>query len=583
MDKAQVVRYLRLANDLSAIEGAQTQRVRAHARSAMAIWESPLSIDEILKLSPGAIPGVGPETLAMVRTLQEGGFAALCNRLGVTTPPEAGEFIHLPGIGPKTAHRLVFDFGTHSVADLATALEEGRLRHVQGLGPAKLARLRKDVKVLLQRKESVPIALAWPVAERIMAQLANVRGVRRVSMAGALRRAVVMPTCVTVLAAVENPRGLLEWARESGGQPSMGVGTRIGDPDTTNSDGETPPTTVQFTMAHGLDEVPVCVGMVKPRDFALSLLRWTGDSTHCAVLKQLLAQRGIRWTHSGLQRADGKLQVTDESEVYALAGMPWLPPEVREGEGMLVNPQRLVQKSDIRGDLHVHTTWSDGSQSILEAARQAQALGYEYIAITDHSQSLTIANGLTPERLAEQRREIAQVQAKTTVRILCGSEVDILADGRLDLPDETLASLDIVVASVHSAMHQSKREMTKRILRAIDHPSVTIIGHLTGRKIGQRAGYDMDTAAILDAAKRCRVMIELNSNPVRLDISETPLREAKSRNMLVPLDTDAHHSPEFLNIAYGLRMARRGWLETAGVLNTRPVHELLASLRRGPT
>lgn len=576
MDKLEVVRCLRLANDLWAIEGANPFSIRAHERSATAIWDSPLDLEAILALPPSSIPGVGKETLAMVRAVQEGGLPALLDRLQITIPLSAADLLHLPGIGPKTAHQLVHQMGIDSANALAREFAAGRVQQIPGLGPAKLARLKRDLDVLLERQHSIPIAVAAPVAEEVVAALQGMPGVLQAVTTGALRRGFVSTPVVEVLVASDDASEVRQWAGDHG----------LHSPDTADERDDR----LHIHVQTAAEVVPVTITITSAAQFPLALFRSTGDETHQQVMDEMLRERRISWTAAGLSqlpdctaggsKRDMPISVHDEADIYTLVGLPWLPPEIREGKGMLQDPAQLVDPSDIRGDLHVHSTWSDGTQSIREVAAKAESLGYEYVAITDHSQSLTIANGLTPERITLQQQEIAQVQAETPVRLLCGTEVDILADGRLDLPDDTLYSLDLVVASVHSAMQQSAQQMTERILRAIEHPAVHIIGHLTGRILGRRAGYEVDVEAILQAAVRNGVMLELNANPNRLDISEVWLRRAQDLGLLVPIDTDAHHQREFAHMAYGVRMARRGWLRKETVFNALPLAALLPKLQK---
>ncbi|MCL6516767.1 PHP domain-containing protein [Alicyclobacillus sp.] len=559
MEKAEVVRCLRLANQLWAIEGANPYRVRAHDRAADAIEQSPLPLDEILQLSPGDIPGVGRETLAMIRTLIEQGMPGLLRRLDITIPVTSVELLRLPGIGPKTAHRLVHEHGIHSAADLDAALRDGRLRQIPGLGPNRLARLRRELTVFFERQHAVPIAIAWPLAVRLTEHIRSLPGVSRVSVTGPVRRLVTMSPAIDLVAAAEDPAPLFAWA----GHPQPNE----------------PCPTLSMQVPAQDHPVPVRIRVTDERRFPLCLMRTTGDATHHEVITGLLRRRGITWTDDDRLLGTAAV-IRDETDLYDLVGLPFLPPEIREGRGLLCNPDALVDRSDIRGDLHVHTTWSDGSMSVAEAVQAAEALGYEYIAITDHSQSLAIAGGLDPERVRRQREEIHEVREHSRVRVLHGIEVDILPDGRLDLPDDVLFELDLVIASVHSAMDQSREQMTERILRAIRHPAVHIIGHLTGRILGRRAPYDLDLDRLFDEALVHGVLFELNANPNRLDISEDLLRTAKSRGMLIPVNTDTHHPDEFHHMEYGVRMARRGWLSSGDVLNTLPYDDLVRRLLR---
>ena len=564
MDKQEAVQCLQIANELWAIEGANPYSVKAHERAAEAILYAPLTINEILGLPPGTIHGVGRETLAMLRALEKGGMAALLERLEISIPIRVAELTRLPGIGPKTAHTLVHQHGIQSADDLSTALSEGRLGRIPGLGPSRLARLRRDLCVFLDRNRFIPIASAWPFAMQLEHQIRSIPGVQQVSVTGDVRRCVVMSPAIEWVVCTEDADRVLEWVRQFGYKPKSSASG-----------------IVAMAVPGQENRVPLRLYLTGQSNFASVLMGTTGDDTHQGVIKGLLQDKGIEWRTGGLLRQDGStVSVAAERDIYALVGLPFLPPEIREGQGVLCPPAELVTRSDLRGDLHVHSTWSDGSLSIREIVYRAEALGYEYIAITDHSQSLTIAGGLTPERLQAQKAAIEAVQQQTRVKILHGIEVDILPDGRLDLPDETLFDLDLVIASVHSAMHQTREQMTRRIIRAIEHPAVHIIGHLTGRILGRRAAYELDTDLMVQEAHRHGVMLELNANPNRLDISEELLRQAKAAGMLVPVSTDAHHIGEFDYMEYGIRMAQRGWLHKDEVLNTLPQDQLQVILQK---
>lgn len=570
MDKAHIVQCLRIANDLYAIEGGNPYSVRAHYESATAVAQSPLTIGEILALPPGHIFGVGRETLAMIGTLEEGGMNALLARLNVTIPTEAAELLRLPGVGPKTAHTLVHQLGIHSVQALHNAFQYGKIHRIPGLGTLRLARLQRELAIFLERKHSLPVAIAWPFAIALEHQLQQIEGVARVAITGAIRRFNVMVPNIEIVVECNHPTQVFDWFEQAGYHPAY---TDIETKKTT---------TIDAMMPHGDDNVGIRLYIISTSVYPTKWMETTGDETHQEVMKGLLTQQGIRWTSAGLIHEDKtKVKVHSEKDIYALVGLPYLPPEIREGEGLLQKPEALISLSDIRGDVHVHSNWSDGSLSILEIARIAEKLDYEYIAITDHSQSLTIANGLTPERLIAQREEIEQVRTQTSVHILHGVEVDILADGQLDLPDEVLFQLDLVIASVHSAMHQTSAQMTNRILRAIQHPAVHIIGHLSGRILGRRSAYEIDAERLLAEANQHGVMFELNANPNRLDISEDLLRQIKGGSLKVPINTDAHHASEFSYMEYGIHMAKRGWLDKAHVLNALPYAELKQSFRRG--
>ncbi|MCF8566148.1 PHP domain-containing protein [Alicyclobacillus tolerans] len=368
----------------------------------------------------------------------------------------------------------------------------------------------------------------------------------------------------------KDPSALLDWAsvRQSASNEASTIDNRT--------------QTLDCTVEIEDKKVPLRFHLAEARDFPYRLMETTGDATHQQIVEAMAKERGLHWTKGRLFDAMGQpVQCETEAQIYEVLGLPYFPPELREGQGLLIDPEELVDANDIRGDLHTHSSWSDGTLPIRTMALAAQARGYEYIAVTDHSQSLAIAGGLTAEDLLRQREEIERLNDELSgIKILHGIEVDILGDGTLDMPDEVLWELDLVIASVHSAMNQSPKRMTERILKAIEHPAVDIIGHLSGRLIGRREAYGLDFSAVLETAKQSRVCLELNANPNRLDIPDSWLRLAGEAGLLVPINTDAHSAQEYDNIRFGLRMAKRGWLHRQRVLNALPLNELTSLLHR---
>ncbi|MDQ0190330.1 PHP domain-containing protein [Alicyclobacillus cycloheptanicus] len=557
----RLIEGLRDLAALLEIDGPNPHQARALRGAADHLAASELPVETRLA-QPTRVPGIGPKTADVIRHILAGGVEAARTALAITTPPSACDLLRVSGIGPKTAHALVHHHGIDSLQALHNALADGTLRTVPGFGPARIERLKRDAAVLIERQTAWPIAEVWPLAEAMGASLRRLPGVVHAEVTGGARRLLPMCPGIEVVVAETD-------AAE--------------DPPSAGLDGKHTGLASLPHRAKSADagSPPVHVIRTTPDTFALRLMETTGDDTHQQVIEGLLRQAGYEWTRAGIVDSRGvPVAVSSEADIYALIGLPYIPPELREGRGLLCPPDRLVQRVQIQGDLHVHTHWSDGSLSIVQAAAQAEALGYAYIAITDHSQSLAIAGGLTPERVWQQWEEIERVQSRTSVRILRGMEVDILADGRLDMPDELLDELDIVIASIHSAMHQPADVMTKRLLAAVRHPAVDIIGHPTGRLIGRRAAYPYDFEAVLAEAARRGVMMELNANPNRLDLSDDALRQCRAAGVLISVNTDAHHAHEFEFMAYGVRMAWRGWLTASDVLNTRPIEAVLARLHR---
>lgn len=561
MDAVEVGRALRQIGQLLEIEGANPFRARAYKQAGDALATSGLPLETALA-QPGTVAGLGKDTAGAARLIVEQGLPKTLLGLGIVTPLSVIELTRVPGIGPKTAGSLYRNHDIRSLESLQTALATGNLRYVQGFGPNRLQRLARDVNVLLSHEHLLPISMAWPLAMEIQSALKSLPGVTDVAVSGAFRRLVVEYHRIDLVVALDDDTAFLSWCEQ---WPRL---TRVAE-------------SVEVTLPTYQKPVTVRLETTNASGFAARLMRTTGDETHQAVMEGLLNQAGCHWSGDTITDANGDVVTIDEeADIYQLVGMSTLPPECREAASLLCKPEQLVQLEQIRGDLHVHSDWSDGWLTLDHLVDAAERIGYEYLAITDHSQSLTIAHGLTPERLAEQRQEILRLREQTKVHLLQGIEVDILGDGTLDLPDDILWDLDIVVASVHSAMHQPAVQMTDRILRAIQHPAVDIIGHPTGRVIGRRSGYELDFPRLTAAAAEHGVILELNANPNRLDLGDDLLRQAKAAGVMTAIDTDTHHPDEFAHVSYGIRMAQRACLGAADVMNTLPYTDLVKRLHR---
>lgn len=559
LNKLELASSLTRLVTLLDIQGEHRQQVRAlqHALDSLQVTNEPLSqwLEHMPSVHIGKV-----QVKAVIETLQQQGIEAACQTLGLDVPSSLVDLTRLPGVGAKTASILYRQHGIDSLDSLKQKLSEHRLRKIAGFGPDRLRRMSRDVDVLIGRQHAWPVAVAWPSAMAIADELARLPGVYRAEISGALRRLVSMTAELEFVVAISDETGVHDWASARGGSVHSGQAVvRVGPQD---------------------DSIRAIIHLTTPEWFAPTWMRTTGDATHQRVVAGLLERSGFHWDSQKIIGPNGSdvLPKTEE-EIYGLVGLPYFPPELREGSGLLQQPATLVRREDIRGDLHVHSSWSDGSMSIAEVVAQAERFGYKYIAITDHSQSLTIAHGLTPDDIRKQRGEIEQVRKRCQIHVLHGSEVDILADGQLDLQDDILGELDLVVASVHSAMHQSRSDMTARVLKAIEHPSVDILGHMNGRMIGRRSGYELDTTRILERAAELGVMVEINANPNRLDMWDDLIREAVSLGIHVPIDTDTHHAHEFENIQFGVRMGIRGWLPAEMVPNTWPIERLCAFLK----
>jgi DNA polymerase (family 10) len=563
LDAGAIARALLQAANLYEIDEANPFKVRALRQAAERIAaagrRTPASVDDMCRL-----PGVGAGIAAMIRSIAEKGPDAFLASLPVTVPASLQELLAIPSIGPKRARMLYRTLGVTSLSDLQATLTSGHIHRIPGFGIRQIQRLRSELEAMLRRQSLLPIAIAWPTAVNLTQQLAGLPGTTRAEVTGDARRLVVECRQIECVCATTNPQAVTDWAEAHGGTRNH-------------------PHRVDLVLPIANRRIPVHIHLAPVNQFALVWLETTGDASHQAVIRRIAQDQGLTWRDGALWTSDGRLlECSSEEEVYERLGLPYYPPELREGRGLLQDPRQLVQVSDIRGDLHVHTHWSDGIASIRTMALAARERGYEYLAITDHSRSLTVAGGLSIADVRRQGEEIQRLNEELTgITLLRGIEVDILADGRLDLPDDLLWELDIVVASVHIGMHQSREDMTERIVRAIEHPAVDIIGHLTGRIIGRREPYPLDFDRIIAAATAHGVCLELNSNPNRLDLSDDLLRRAVARGIRIAIDTDAHAPEEFRHIEYGIRMGHRGWLRTQDVLNTLPLAELRRHLHQG--
>jgi DNA polymerase (family 10) len=480
--------------------------------------------------------------------------------------------LRVSGVGPKTVKLLLERKGIATLEALEEAAKAGELRGLPGMGEKTEREILRGIENLRRYAERTDLGLAWVMAAALMDQLRAEAPVDRMEAAGSLRRMRETIGDIDLLVTSEDADAVME----------SFVGLKV----------------VAEVIARGRTKssvrteagVQADLRVVPPESFGAALQYFTGSKEHNVRLRDLAVRRDIKLNEYGAFRVgDGgeeRIGGREEEEMYAALDLPWIPPEMREDRGEVEAAREgglpsLLELSDIKGDLQMHTTWSDGRDSIEEMARRAKELGYRYIAITDHSPAQRVANGLSAERLRERRDELeAARKAVRGIAILDGAEVDIKRDGSLDYPDEVLAERDFVVASVHSGWKMERGAMTERIVRAIQHPLVDCIGHPTGRLIGQREAYDVEMEAVLQAAAEHGVAMEINSYPDRLDLKDTHARRAKELAVKVLINTDAHSADHLSLMRFGVATARRGWLEKEDVLNTLSASELRRKLRR---
>lgn len=563
MRNGEIADALEELASLYELEGAVVHRVVAYRNAARAIREAGVSVAEMARRGRAQeLPGVGRTIAEKIDALLEAGLIPAADGLKARIPPGLVEVTHIPGLGPKRARLLHERLGVSSIEDLQRAAEEGRIRDVPGFGP----RAEENVRAALAAGEdgrAAPRALlsqALAIGEALVAGLRD--GAARVELAGSARR--MADTCgdLDIVAATPDPGALVERFRS------------LPEIDAVQSSGEAGARAVTHS---GL---PVDLRIVPEEAFGNLLQHLTGSGGHNEALRTEAVRRGLHVSEYGVaDDATGETRpCATEEEVYGLLGMQYVEPELREARGELEAAREgtlpeLVTPGDLRGDLHLHTVASDGRNTVEEMAEAARALGYEYVAVTDHSASHGFGNDVSPEEL---RRGLERIRALELpgITVLAGTEANVLPDGRLDYEDELLARLDWVVASVHTSFRMPEREMTDRIVRAIEHPLVDAIGHPTGRLIDRREPYALDVDRVIEAAARTGTFLEINANPDRRDLPEPLARAAAEASVTLVIGSDAHGVETLGNMRFGVATARRAWLTPARVANTRPWPEL---------
>jgi DNA polymerase (family X) len=580
MDNLTMARLLEQTADLMEIDGADGFRIRSYRNAAEAITQTTADLAAICEDTAKLleIPGIGKSMAANVKALAGTGSTPVRDELLAKYGLSILELMKLPGMGPKTVALFWSAAQVNSIDSLAAAIEAGKLAELPRMGAKQIEKIRKGIDDYRRSSGRFRIDQAQEAAEQLTKYLLAFEGFERVTPAGSLRR-----------------------GRETAGDLDLLVTGAACQPDRTGPGvdyvaaypgiadlivkGENK---VSFHLGNGMQ---VDVRLLPSESYGAALQYFTGSKAHNVTLRQRALKMGYTLSEWSLARLDDESVVAaaTEEEIYAALGMDWIPPELRENLGEIdgaVNHAlpRLVEERDLRGDLHMHTHETDGRNSISEMAEAAIACGYEYIAITDHSKALAMTNGLDEARAPAhiQRIREAEREMEGRIRIFTGIEVDILADGALDLDDEVLAQMDVVIASIHSRFDQSREETTERVIRALENPYVRILGHPTGRLILRREPVALDTAAVMRRAAELGVAMEHNASPERLDLCDRDLRLAKELGCRIVINTDAHETRTLGKMGFGVRQLRRAWLGPQDVLNTLPAAELLASLRMRP-
>jgi len=541
-------------------------RSRAYSMAAQRVTALTEDISNIRERGElDAIPGVGKSIAATIEEFLDTGESMVLRELRESLPRGIPELMELEGVGPKLAMRLNKELGVTGVDSLEKAAKEQRVRALKGFGEKKELNLLKAIEEYRSRSGRFLLGEVLPIIQGILTYMRDCEAVRRVEVAGSARRRKETVGDLDVLASSLEP------------EKASDHFVRM------------PP--VARVLAHGStkstvvleNRLQVDLRVIPPESYGAALQYFTGSKEHNVKLRTIGVKAGFKLNEYGLFRRDDDtlVEAEDEERIYEALGMDWMPPELRENTGeieaaMMHRLPELVELKQVRGDLHVHTDWSDGAASIKEMAEKAQAMGLEYLAICDHTKSLGIARGLDEERLLKQLAEIRRLDDEMAgVRILAGTECDILRDGKLDIADEVLRELDWVVASIHSGFRQDEETITNRVIEAIHNENVSTIGHPTGRLIERRSAYTLDLDRVLDAAAEQRVCMEINCYPNRLDLSDVNSRRAKEKLVKLSLGTDAHRVTEMEFLGMGVSVARRGWLGPGDVVNTLSAEQVL--------
>nr|BAL54361.1 phosphotransferase domain-containing protein [uncultured Chloroflexota bacterium] len=560
MENRQLAAVFRRLADLLEIRGEVVYKVLAYRRVADSLEALPFEAQRYWQEGRlREIPGVGEAIEEKLDELLRTGRLGFLERLEAEVPPTLTEWLRVPGLGPKRVGTIWRALGIATLEELEEAARQGRLRHLPGFGARTEANILAGLEALKRSHGRIPLGQALPLAERILEELRHVPGVVRVEMAGSLRRMRSTVGDIDLLAAASHPEALME------------AFVRLDGVVRILAQGETK-SSVEF-----FDGLRAQLWVHPPERFGSAWQYATGSKDHNVRLRERALARGFSLSEHALTRLSDGVEIlcANEEEVYAALGLPWIPPELREDRGEIEAAERgnlphLIEIGDIQAELQTHTTWSDGRLSVLEMARAARRRGRRVLAITDHSAGLGVTGGLRAEQHEALQREIeaAQQEMGDSLLILHGAEVEIRADGSLDYPDELLARLDLVIASLHTGLNQPRERVTARLLAAIRNPHVDLIGHPSGRLFPDRPGADLDMEAILQAAAEHGVVLEINAHPSRLDLDDIYARAAAERGVLLSINTDAHSESDLDLLRYGVAIARRAWLTPQQVINT---------------
>ncbi|MEH6938185.1 DNA polymerase/3'-5' exonuclease PolX [Bacillus sp. JJ664] len=564
MHKKELIKLLEQIATYLELKGENAFKISAFRKAANALETDERSLEQIEDFT--AIKGIGKGTSAVIEEYIKTGKSTVLDELKESLPKTLLPLLKLPGLGGKKVAKLYQELKIESMEQLKEACVNGKLQGLAGFGKKTEKNILDSIEEFGKQPERLPLADVLPIADKIEAYLSKMNAVDKFSRAGSLRRVRETVKDLDFIIASNHPENVREQLLS---MPEIVRVIAAGD------------TKVSLVLKGVEYEISVDFRIIQPKEFATTLHHFTGSKDHNVAMRQLAKERDEKISEYGVEDVNTGEVLTFENEkdFYAHFNLPCFPPEIREDGKEVANfttDYPLIKLEDIKTDIHMHSTWSDGGFSIEEMAEACRAKGYKYIAITDHSQYLKVANGLTPERLWKQKEEIQRLNEKyTDFTILHGVEMDILPDGSLDYEDDVLRSMDFVIASIHSSFSQDEETIMMRLKNAMRNPYVSMIGHPTGRKIGRRAGYKVNAEELISVAKETGTILELNANPNRLDLNKDMLIMAREAGVKISINTDAHNIDMLDHMTIGVSAAKKAWLKKENIVNTFELHELL--------
>jgi len=570
MKNQEIAKIFNDIADLLEIKGENPFRIRAYRRAAQNVEGLTKDVAETPQEGLMKVPGIGKDLAGKIEEYVRTGRLQFYEDLKREVPGGLSQLLSVPSLGPKTAKRLFEKLDIRDIDSLEKLAREHKLCGLSGIKEKTEENILKGIEMLRRGKERQPLGKVFPLANDILEHLRKKAPIKKLSVAGSIRRWKDTIKDIDILATSENPKEVMKAFVHL---PHVKEILMQG------------PTKSSVILHEGLQ---VDLRVVEEDSFGAALAYFTGSKAHNIRLREMAVRLGLKINEYGIfrERDEKKLGGREEEDVYRILGLPYIPPEMREDTGEVEAAlsgrlPKLVELKDIKGDFHVHSKWSDGSHDFGQLVEEARKRGYEYIAITDHSKGLGIARGLTEERLMEEKKRIDALNKRLKgFRLLSGIEVDVRSDGQLDLPDGILKKLDVVIASIHSGFKQNREQITKRLVSAMKNHYVSIIAHPTGRLIGERDSYDVDINEFLKMAKETGKAIEINAYPLRLDLNDVHARMAKEMGIPLVIGTDTHVINHFDYMAYGVSIARRGWLEKRDILNTLSYNTLKKILKK---